>query len=331
MRKFVLTAIIIMITIIFLSNIQVYACSSFAVYSKDNTLYGMNFDYPDTEVMIKTFQKSNLKVFSMSFRSGSEDGKFSPTVVYNSNGLFINTQMQFPEAKGKNTPGKGECFFDEVEKYIYGAGDTNGIKKFLNSKRIVQYTSPTLHSLIADKNGNAMIVETGDKNNEILPINNKFIVMTNFRNSDFKNVAYSNVEGTGADRYQAAYEYIEKNINKFDIDNGMEVLNKTRQASGGFPTQCTMLFNPRNNEIFISFKNDFNKVWKINLNKSTIETYKGFNKYHKIRLTSKGITAAELQNLKSDNNKTSSMVKILSMVLFIGLIILILIAFKKKR
>lgn len=330
MKKIVLSAIITMIMIIFLSNTQVCACSSFAVYTKENTLYGMNYDYPDTEVMIKTFQRGNMKVFSMSFRNSSNNGKLSPVVVYNSNGLFINTQMQFPEVMGKNTPGEGECFFDEVERYIYGAGDTNGIKKFLNSKRIVQYPSPTLHSLVADKNGNAMIVETGNKNNEILPINNKFIVMTNFRNSDFKNAAYSDVEGAGADRYQAAYEYIEKNINKFGIDNGMEVLNRTRQASGGFPTQCTMLFNPRNNEIFISFKNDFNKVWKINLNKSTIETYKGFNEYHKIRLTSKGITATELQNLKSNSGETSPMVKILIMVAFISLLTIIVIAIKKR-
>lgn len=90
----------------------------------------MNYDYPDTEVMIKTFQRGNMKVFSMSFRNSSRDDKFTPAVVYNSNGLFINTQMQFPEVIGKNTPGEGECFFDEMERYIYGAGDTNGIKKF---------------------------------------------------------------------------------------------------------------------------------------------------------------------------------------------------------
>ncbi|WP_054942586.1 CPBP family glutamic-type intramembrane protease [Paenibacillus ihuae] len=329
MRKYFMLAFI-SITLL-LSSGQVYACTSFAVYSKDIVLYGMNFDYPDAEIMLKPSQKGSIKVFSIMFKDSSKGagGEFSPTVQYNSKGLFISSQMQYPQTSGKSRPGKGEFYFDAMDNYLYSTGDSNIIKEFLVSNRIVQYPYPTLHRLVADKNGNAMIVESGDHKNEMITMKNDFIIMTNYKNSDYTNTDAKFIQGIGADRYKVASEYLSKYMNVFNIDRGLELLSITKQDTGNYPTQCTMLFDPQNNEIYISFKGNFNKVWKWNVDKRTIETYKGFHKYTKILIPVEGITVSELLHLNKSKSDSAVALEIPFAVIIVGLFILALMAFTK--
>lgn len=84
-----------------------------------------------------------------------------------------------------------------------------------------------------------------------------------------------------------------------------------------------MVFNTQTNEIFVSFKYDFNKIWKVNLEGNTIETYKGFDEYAGMKIKPQGITASELQKLKAGNNTAS----ILTISLFLVVLIILFASF----
>jgi len=124
------------------------------------------------------------------------ENKYRDIAYFNSEGLFILTQA--------------------VE---YGPG----FKAFfeIHNKRVISYPRNPLfpalglHTMIADKTGDAFILEEGNGTNIVSPVHNDFIVMTNFPNGKFEETNYNEVYGLGADRYICAYEYIRNNIHSF--------------------------------------------------------------------------------------------------------------------
>lgn len=113
--------------------------------------------------------------------------------------------------------------------------------------------------------------------------------MTNFSNGKFKETNYKEVHGIGADRYICAYEYINNN-DSFGIKEAFEVLNKTSQEN----TLCTIVYEPLKNEIYISFKEDLRKKWKISLMDKTIQSLDGFLSNSKIQFTNGEIYVKDL-------------------------------------
>jgi hypothetical protein len=118
--------------------------------------------------------------------------------------------------------------FDESLKETKKASEFLG---FLNSRKIVFPNNPLfpgfgLHTIIADKYGDAFILEEGIDTNIISKIMNDFIIMTNFPNGAFQELNYDKVYGCGADRYICAHKYISNNINSFGINEAFEVIKK---------------------------------------------------------------------------------------------------------
>ena len=150
-----------------------------------------------------------------------------------------------------------------------------------------------LHTMIADKTGDAFILEEGNGTNIISPVRNDFIVMTNFPNGKFEETKYNEVYGLGADRYICAYEYIRNNIHSFGINEAFEILNKTSQKN----TLCTIVYEPIKNEIYISFKKDLSKKWKISVTDKTIQSMDGFLSNNKIQLTNDEVLVNDLISL----------------------------------
>ena len=98
--------------------------------------------------------------------------------------------------------------------------------------------------------------------------------MTNFPNGSFKNRNYEEVEGVGADRYIAAYRHINDNIVNFDPEQGLRALEKAAMRGEVWSTQCSMVFDPVNTEVYIALKGDFARIWKISMQDETIESIK---------------------------------------------------------
>jgi penicillin V acylase-like amidase (Ntn superfamily) len=49
-----------------------------------------------------------------------------------------------------------------------------------NNKQMVQAMGSSLHNLVADRFGDAIVVETGETGNQITEIQDRYMVMTNF-------------------------------------------------------------------------------------------------------------------------------------------------------
>jgi hypothetical protein len=177
---------------------------------------------------------------------------------------------------------------------LYDFATVEDVAQYLNDRRVVHW-SVTLHDLIADPHGDAMVVEPGETANVITRIDGDFIVMANFPNGDYVGQRYEDVSGAGADRYKAAYRHILDNLGTFGRTEALEALERAVQLSGGYSTLCSMVFDPARNEVFIALQRVFDKVWKVSLEDGTIETHRGCGRAWKAQLGPAGVTATEMQ------------------------------------
>ena len=235
-------------------------------------------------------------MFQMEFLQGND---FSASVGMNSAGLFSSCQMLYPEAPAATSSGANDLYPWQIyQKALLNFESVEELTEFISDKRVVHW-SVTLHDLFADTHGDAMVVEVGDKENVITKIEGDFIVMTNFPNGDFAGQSYEDVEGVGADRYKIAYENISDHIATFDVERGLETLQKAA-LSGDFSTQASMVFDPERGQVYIALKRDFGKIWKVSITDETIETFSGFGQAKKMTLGASGILASDLESMALD-------------------------------
>lgn len=81
----------------------------------------------------------------------------------------------------------------------------------------------------------------------------------------------------GADGYKIAYGYLRENADNFSIEKGFELLQKVINKDPGLATRCSLVFDPTHNEILLVTDGNFNKIWKVSLEESTIQTFSGFD------------------------------------------------------
>jgi hypothetical protein len=271
-------------------------CTSFAVYGQEKIIYGMNFDNDDIDLKLKINSYNDKNIFKF---SGLMENKYVDIAGVNSDGIFICTQAVEYSPGFKSSCDENDWFaFDIFDEALKKTRITSEFFEILN-KRVISYPrNPTfpnlgLHTIITDKRGDAFILEEGNDTNIVSPIHNDFIIMTNFPNGDFKEANYNKVYGIGADRYICAHEYIHNNIHSFGINEAFEVLSKTCQED----TRCSIVYEPLKNEVYISFKKDLSKRWKISIMEKTIQSLDGFLSNNKIQFTNGEILVKDLISL----------------------------------
>jgi hypothetical protein len=251
----------------------------------------------------------------MEFAQGDD---FSMTVGMNSAGLFSSCQMLYPEAPATTPLGPSDLYPWQVyREALFDMESVSEVTEFISDKKVVHW-SVTLHDLFADVYGDAMVVEAGGTENVITRIEDDFIVMTNFPNGEFAGQSYNQVEGVGADRYKIAYENISDNLDTFDVDLGLETLEKAA-LTGEFSTQASMVFDPEKGQVYIALRRDFGKVWKVSIADGTIETYSGFGRTRTMPLDASGVLASELESFGSSRN-------VLGILYLIGLVVVVIVA-----
>ena len=271
-------------------------CTSFAVYNQKKAIYGMNFDTDDVDLKLKVYSYNDINLF---FFSCLMDNKYRDIAGFNSEGLFICTQAVQYSPGFKSSCDENDWFaFDTFEEALKKTRKASEFFEILN-KRVLSYPRNPLfpdlglHTIIADKTGDAFILEEGNETNIVTPISKDFIIMTNFPNGDFKEAEYNKVHGIGADRYICAHEYIDNNIHSFGINEAFEVLSKTSQGN----TLCSIVYEPIKNEIYINFKKDFSKKWKISIIDKTIQSLDGFLSNNIIEITNEEVCVNDLISL----------------------------------
>ncbi len=319
------------ISLLVLSSSSLLACTSFAVYS-DRTFYGMNFDFdPSRELKFCINTNGDLKAFVMKLEW--EGDFFAPIVAMNTEGLFCNVQMVFPAVPKEVTVDPGEIQITELLVKATSLRSCQDVIRVLNDHKVVMGTV-SLHSLYADVNGDAMVVEVGPDDNVITRIDGNFIVMTNFPLAEFEDTSYEAVYGAGSDRYKTAYRYLMEQ-DTFDLDSGFTLLKSAVSRGTNGPTRCSMVFDPGSNEVFVALEGNFDKIWKISLENETVETFRGFDKYYVIDI-GEGVAASELRALESRTSpgiETEPEFTIPREYVVVGLILMgagLLIGYKKR-
>jgi hypothetical protein len=290
--------LIIIISAFFLIPDSAQACTSFTVQGKKK-MYGMNFDYPNVELRFVITHTNNRKIFQAQF---IENNGASAICGMNDGGVFSSIQMLYPQvttwpARKPNEITLFDAYFSVLSSFdtlqqAYQIIDSAGIK-------VIHIPQSSLHNFFADKYGNACVLEVGAEKNLLTKVANNFMVMTNFPINQFVGTPLGNINGVGADRYKTAFQYIQTHQADFDLDHGIAALQGTVQSTGEFPTQCSLVFDPELNEVYIIVRRDFTKIWKVSLANETIETYRGFSQAKKIALPTGGVLASELQKLTS--------------------------------
>lgn len=264
-------------------------CTSFATFFNNCPIYGMNFDYPETELKLSLDSYDGNTFFVMAFKVGES---FINTVGMNRKGLFVSLQM-LPEDNSdikQPSPNNFPAIFllNEVLKQSCTVEDVLSI---LDKKRFVILRKPKGHALVADKTGSSVIIEEGIDGNEITVKNNNFMVMTNFRNADFAEKNYNEVKGFGANRYIKAFELLNREYLSFDIYDGFNILKDTSVCNSNFQTLFSAIFCPYEACIYITLKRNFNSIWKLSLDTKTLITISECKKYKKVEIDSSGISS----------------------------------------
>ena len=270
--------LILVIALIYFAQPQTQACTSFAVYS-GQIWYGMNFDYASTPIKFSIVNTGTKKVFRAGF------GNAGYISGINEAGLFSNYQLLYYNGGTPIFEESNTLVINELNEHsINNLNTVSEVNNYIGDQFLIPKNDLYLHTLYADTVGDAMVVEPFGSINGITPVQNNFLVMTNFPNYDFIGENYNTVFGVGSDRYILAYEYIQDHISDFSYEDGLETLSKTVQTTGDYPTQISLLYDPLKLDIYFCLSLDFTKVWKVSLQDETLETYSGFSENHSYTL-----------------------------------------------
>ncbi|MCX5973719.1 MAG: hypothetical protein NTU59_03410 [Coprothermobacterota bacterium] len=249
----------------------------------------MNFDYPPRELRFRLIWKNERQVFRMEF---PQEGAWYSTVGMNSDGVFSSVQMLLPEWPAVQA-GPDQMYIWRVSDYaLEETSSASQTMDLLSSLRVVEGQT-SLHTLIADSQGNAFVLEPGAEKNRITPIQGKFLLMANFSLADFAGKDFRQTRGAGADRYQKAWAYIAETLDRFDATQAFETLRRA-QSDGDFSTLCSMVFLPNRSEVFIALNRDFSKIWRVSLRDETVSTYQGFAGSGELSVTERGVLVSDL-------------------------------------
>lgn len=290
----------VIILIQLLLSFPTQACSSFAYYG-DQTFYGMNWDYyPGYDATFYIKSTGDMKVFNVFNKDGYD------FTGMNTKGLFAAQQMVTPEEESgfthKQSGYDTVLMKDLYIKSLYNFSTIDEINEFLQNKRVM-HTMVEHHTLFADKSGLAQVVEVGKDKNMITGMEDNFIIMTNFMNYFYADTYYKEISARGSDRYIAGYDYMLENIDSFDLEKGVEMLETMKCEEPGFYTLCSFLYEPETNSVYVAVDRDFDKLWKISIMEETAETFKGFESPMKIKIE-RGIKHSDLKELTYYNTQT---------------------------
>ncbi|MDF2589981.1 MAG: linear amide hydrolase, choloylglycine hydrolase family, partial [Anaerocolumna sp.] len=145
-------------------------CTSFAVYGKEKTIYGMNFDSDDIDLKLKINSYNDKYIFNF---SGLIENKYIDLAGFNSDGLFIYTQaLEYSAGYKPSCSGNDVFAFDIFDESLKETKKASEFFKILNNRIVVFPNNPLfpgfgLHTIIADKYGDAFIIEEGIDENII--------------------------------------------------------------------------------------------------------------------------------------------------------------------
>jgi hypothetical protein len=247
-------------------------CTSFAIYSP-RPLYGMNFDFPDVKLKLSFETAARGDVFYLCFEW---DGSYRKVAGVNMAGLFVAAQILVAPFEIESQPGDIPITPYELFSRALETGRVvDDVLNILGTRRLAYTTLRKGHQLFADRRGNTCVVEPGPKSNRVYPLTGRNTVLTNnlFERQQVR--AVEAMQRLGLDRYQIAHQWIGERGANFSVADGFELLRRTMLTRGRFTTQCSIVVDPGEAEIYLALKKDFQHIWKISLTERTLQPVNG--------------------------------------------------------
>lgn len=278
----------------------------FVVYSK-NAFYGLNLDNSVGEIRFRIETQNQHRVlFIDQFKSDA----YQTVAAINDQGTFIS-YFFFDDQISQISPTNftevfGSLLFDQIS--IPSAENIH----LLSNSLLIDNSS----QVFADENQKGYIVRTINGNSEVLENKNPSLINNGLNLTTPSSGSINDFYHPYQQKKRVASE-INKRISEFSIQDGFVVLESAQPQQDMI---ASVVFDPENNLIYLAFDKDFSKIWLINLDGETIETFSGFERYHKGNIPNIGITANDLRILNFSNE--GLMVRII--IGAIGILIIIL-------
>lgn len=261
----------------------------FVVYSQ-NTYYGLNLDNSQGEIRFRIETNHNKNVL---FIDQNIEDVYYTVAATNDHGAFI---AYYPYLETNNPIRLSPTQFDKNFGKLLFESSSVPLRKEINLSENPLIIDNS-NQLLADENQNAYIIETINGVSKVIPSQNPYEILTAVN-------SYSDITNMNNDFFHPFQQKIrveneiKNNINNFSLNNGFDVLKKAQPIQDVI---ASIIIDPNRNQIFLSFDKDFEKIWMINLDGGTIETFAGFEKYHKGNMPDIGITANDLRILNFSN------------------------------
>ena len=289
------TASLALALLILLVSDTAFACTSFASYAGPSPIFAMNFDYAHLPMKLLMETHGDIKTFHLAFEKEIGEVKFfAKTGGMNNKGLFYACQELDPAQPNPPTPSETNLPLPALNEMIGTSTKVSQLKAVADLKQIVQVQGVTLHTLFADATGDAVIMEPDNETCHLTAMDGKWIVMANFANHTLTGKSIQDAQGLGDYRFKIMHKRLKENGEALSPEEAMRILSDAKNRNPECPTTCSMVFTPKNAEVFICFHRDFETLWRVSINGGTLECIKGDQKGTKHAFNKKGVEVANL-------------------------------------
>ena len=252
MKKNILFLLISLIT--FALNIPSKACTVFSAAQGDVILAATNKDWDNINTRILFLPASEGKYGRVYFGYQIPPG-FQNSGGMNDHGLWYDGASLPERCDIKNHYNKPTVKGELCEKALEECASVDEVIAMYE-----KYFTPHWqgHSMWADKYGNSVIIEYGEKDIVFIRKNSNYQVMTNFYILDSTNARWYNSYS-----FKTAY-YMLKNSNEISLDLFRSTLDAVH-AEGLMPTVYSNVYDLKNGEIYVFNFHNYNEAVKLNL------------------------------------------------------------------
>ena len=282
---------------------------NFIIYA-DEPFYGLNIDNNRGEIRFRISTDHKYRVL---FFDILQDGVYYPVSAVNDQGVFISTQDVINKLPRQYlTISQFENIFGDILFNQTSIPDPKNIdlgnSPFNINNKII---------LFGDKHQKAFYIESLDHVSRLVLKTNSYLIASPY--------IFSSPEETNSELFQKAnfnyrelQESLEERKSDFSIMNGFTALGSASPLSNEI---TSIMIDSSHNKIYVALAKDFEKIWMINLDGLTVETFSGFDKYHKGNVPKGGITSSDLRILNFSNESLMQGVIIGALGIFIILLI----------
>lgn len=224
-------------------------CTGFVKKTEDDIIYGYNLDI-DPEVWNYGLYKTR-NCFSVCITVGS-----TRYLTHGVNRFGSFACLPYMNGPGTVKPfsGKKERIDLLADRFIRNKYTCENVCAILDERRIVNAKNADLHALIADRNGNILLIEPGLG---FKRIEDNSAVIANF---PLLAIPEDDSPFYGTDRYSAVAEALSQSV-CFGVKDTVELLKAVSQ-NGKWGTRLSFVYSLKENTVYYVQNNEFGKLEK---------------------------------------------------------------------